>query len=68
MSLENASRLLLDETGAQGEFIQFVRDPVTGETGLVIAARGDAVRAVLEAVKARRPTLARRLVRSFARD
>jgi hypothetical protein len=68
MSVEGASKLLLDETGAEGEFVHFVRDPVTGETGLVIAVRGDAVGGVLEAVRSRRPSLGRRLARSFARD
>ncbi len=64
--IDEASRALFDAAGPGGELGWVGRDPVTGERGLVVAVRGSAVDEVLEAVRNRRPSLFRRLARSFA--
>jgi hypothetical protein len=64
-AIDVASQALLDAAGPGGEFGRFVRHPVTGETGLVVAVRGDAVQDILAAVRHRKPTLFERLARSF---
>lgn len=65
-AVDDASRALLAATGPQGEVGRFVRDPETGEEGLVLAVRGERAREVVHAAKPPRPTLVRRLLRSFA--
>jgi hypothetical protein len=65
--IEAATRVLLEAAGDEGRFGQLVRDPVTGEVELVLAARGDAVKPLLAAVaQAGQRSWPQRLLRSLA--
>ncbi len=65
-AVRRASEVLLEAVDPHDTLVQFVRDPVTGETGLVVAARGRAGRDLLQAIGSIRPSLGRRLARSLA--